>query len=358
MNRHRLILGRIGLLLLGAAGALGAAPLDLGWRLKIIKWGVQVDALVKGSRAEVAGVSPQDLVIRVEGQRIKEPADVDAVMSQYAPGSRLQVEILRGTMPSPVIFLTLMLELPASPRPLSRSDLDTAPLKKIHFQKADFYELARTFARQGIPVAWERLVGLTLPLGVSVRVLPSMVTIGGAITYNSDQTTVQGLLDAVLPGEGYTYEVAQGMVNLLPAGQTAIGELNPLNRRLPEIILAPGSVEAAVNTLKHHLPADFYFGIEGVGNSSTGITTTMTLTLQDGSSTGIVLRPFALTVPLRLPAGTTLREAINALAIASGAFMWEGSVAYKYGLGPAKKTSVSVIIMLFPPLTEQGWGGP
>lgn len=339
-----------------SATAWAVTAQDLGVRLELIQWGIQVDAVVKGSRAEVSGLRPKDLVVRVEQETLKRPADFETFINQFAGGSRVQVVILRGTVPSPMTGLTLFLTLPdpISPTPQHRRELLTTVLKDIHLQQDDFYELTYRMAYQGVPVGKEILVGLSLAGNLSVPVLPTFMATHGTMTYDAEKTTVKELLDAVLPAERYTYEEAYGVVNLLPIGNAALGEVNPLNHRLPELTFEVGAVDKAVQILQSHLPG-VLLGVDGAHDSrTTGRDTAMTLTASaDGTPTPPhVLLPFKLSTPLILPAGSTLRQAINFLATACGASAWTGSVWYVYGLGPKKLNQVSISIGFWSPFSD------
>lgn len=343
-------------LIVGTGGWADALKLKaLGIELWRLDRGVEVKWLEIGSPAEVSGLRHRDQIVRVEGYPIPHEREFDRVVEQYASGSRLKLEILRG---APPVALTLFLMLP-----YIATEGDGVPsltllphhphllattLTHLQVTHVSFNNLSRVVARQGVPIGLEEVIGLSLSPGQPSFPLrphgpPYFL---GDMNYQAPSVTVEDFLKAVLPAEHYTYEESYGVVNLFPTACLTLGDVDPLNIRLPALSLPAGPLENALPLLKRCLPRHVSFGI-GPDNARMSIdqNTALTLTMTDNGNPihpPWIIRPIKFPAPLFLPAGLTLRQAINALVTACGLGEWHGTVHYQYGLGPAKKDVVSI----------------
>ena len=74
------------------AGYLGAVADDSNDRGR----GVRVIEVRPGSPAEKAGLKPQDLITGVAGTRVRELADMASILSLFAPGDTITLDVRRG----------------------------------------------------------------------------------------------------------------------------------------------------------------------------------------------------------------------------------------------------------------------
>jgi serine protease Do len=76
------------------------AAVDAGLRLLRVQLArspmAYVDAVVRGSPAEKAGLQPDDLVFRIDERTIRSCRDYDEVLAAHAPGDRVAVIVKRG----------------------------------------------------------------------------------------------------------------------------------------------------------------------------------------------------------------------------------------------------------------------
>jgi membrane-associated protease RseP (regulator of RpoE activity) len=75
-----------------SAGYLGAVADDTNDRGR----GVRVIEVRPGSPAEKAGLKPQDLITGVAGTRVRELADMASILSLFAPGDTITLDVRRG----------------------------------------------------------------------------------------------------------------------------------------------------------------------------------------------------------------------------------------------------------------------
>jgi serine protease Do len=127
-----LVLALTGALVLLAAehaerGFLGVSVqrLDEDGREKLgVKHGVQVVAVEKGSAAEKAGILKDDVILSVNGEKIRDAQTLTEVVRELAPGSAVKIALGRGGKALEVKAVLSKLELPRRPSwsvaPLSR----------------------------------------------------------------------------------------------------------------------------------------------------------------------------------------------------------------------------------------------
>jgi S1-C subfamily serine protease len=72
--------------------------------------GQPTEAVRPGSPADLAGIREDDIIVRIEDQAIDAENPLDAVLSQFAPGATVDVEVLRGSQ-------TLHLDVTLGTRP-------------------------------------------------------------------------------------------------------------------------------------------------------------------------------------------------------------------------------------------------
>ncbi len=75
-----------------SAGYLGAVADDTNDRGR----GVRVIEVRPGSPAERAGLKPQDLITGVAGTRVRELSDMASILSLFAPGDTITIDVRRG----------------------------------------------------------------------------------------------------------------------------------------------------------------------------------------------------------------------------------------------------------------------
>jgi len=78
--------------------------------------GVRVLSVAAGGPAERAGVKPRDLIYGVGGTRVRQMHDCMAAMSQFGPGDKVALDILRGVRMTRVeVVLGTSASQPAAP---------------------------------------------------------------------------------------------------------------------------------------------------------------------------------------------------------------------------------------------------
>lgn len=115
--------------------------------------GVRITEVRPGGPAEKAGLKAQDLITGLAGLRVRQMADLAAILEQAAPGGSLKFEILRGTQ-------SMQLDVTFGKRPDAKSEA-TPPLPRLPPEKpADLNLAAPSFADQPKPSSGSAAGGL------------------------------------------------------------------------------------------------------------------------------------------------------------------------------------------------------
>jgi Lon-like protease len=77
---------------IAAAVALGY----LGYRVRIESQGALIDAVAPGSPAASAGLEPTEIIVAVDGKRVRTPTDVRRLMARHKPGDKVTLTIRTG----------------------------------------------------------------------------------------------------------------------------------------------------------------------------------------------------------------------------------------------------------------------
>jgi PDZ domain-containing protein len=109
----------------------------LGYDVVVRSAGALVDAVSAGSPAEKAGLAPTDIIVAIDGKRVRTPADVRRVMSEHRPGDRVRLTIRTGaSLASKVVGTTHCAAGSAGcdpKRPVMGVIVSTAPQVKLPF---------------------------------------------------------------------------------------------------------------------------------------------------------------------------------------------------------------------------------
>ncbi len=71
-------------------------PADIAETMGLMKGGVLVSGVLQGGPADIAGINPGDVVIKIQGQEIIDPRQAIDTIAKIAPGSKIEVTIVRG----------------------------------------------------------------------------------------------------------------------------------------------------------------------------------------------------------------------------------------------------------------------
>lgn len=71
-------------------------PSDIAEAMGLMKGGVFVPAVLQGGPADIAGINPGDVVIKIQGQDITDPRQAIDTIAKLAPGSKIEMTIVRG----------------------------------------------------------------------------------------------------------------------------------------------------------------------------------------------------------------------------------------------------------------------
>jgi len=71
-------------------------PADIAEAMGLMKGGVLVSGVLQGGPADIAGINPGDVVIKIQGQDIIDPRQAIDTIAKLAPGSKIEVTIVRG----------------------------------------------------------------------------------------------------------------------------------------------------------------------------------------------------------------------------------------------------------------------
>jgi serine protease Do len=109
-------------------GALGLAPITLEpYKAKElgIPGGARAINVPNGAPADLAGIKKDDIVVRVGNVPIRNESDVRDAMLNYAPGEKIEVEVIRGKEHKVFnVTLTTLDKLPQPPRQMPFSNQD------------------------------------------------------------------------------------------------------------------------------------------------------------------------------------------------------------------------------------------
>ncbi len=179
-------------------------------------------------------------------------------------------------------------------------------LTNVTLTHATILDVDSLLRNNGIPTGREALPGETLV---------------GDMTFHNSRVSVKKFLNTVLAKTNYTYQVAFGVVNLLPTSCLTLGTYNPLNRVLPAFTLSAGPTSNGLQT------------IEQKGSVFLAVFTT------GGTNFGRL----KILKPLSLPKGLTVRQSLDALVAASSSPGWIGTV----NLTPGGKVKELVGLMFY-----------
>ena len=71
-------------------------PADIAEAMGLMKGGVLVSGVLQGGPADIAGINPGDVVIKIQGQDIIDPRQAIDTIAKLAPGSKIEMTIIRG----------------------------------------------------------------------------------------------------------------------------------------------------------------------------------------------------------------------------------------------------------------------
>ena len=71
-------------------------PADIAEAMGLMKGGVLVSGVLQGGPADIAGIKPGDVVIKVQNQDITDPRQAIDTIAKLAPGSKIEMTIVRG----------------------------------------------------------------------------------------------------------------------------------------------------------------------------------------------------------------------------------------------------------------------
>ncbi len=71
-------------------------PSDIAEAMGLMKGGVLVSGVLQGGPADIAGINPGDVVIKIQGQDITDPRQAIDTIAKLAPGSSVEMTIVRG----------------------------------------------------------------------------------------------------------------------------------------------------------------------------------------------------------------------------------------------------------------------
>lgn len=71
-------------------------PADIAEAMGLMKGGVLVSGVLQGGPADIAGINPGDIVIKIQGLDIIQPRQAIDTIAKLAPGSKIELTIVRG----------------------------------------------------------------------------------------------------------------------------------------------------------------------------------------------------------------------------------------------------------------------
>jgi Do/DeqQ family serine protease len=71
-------------------------PADIAGAMGLMKGGVLVSGVLQGGPADIAGINPGDVVIKIQDQDITNPQQAIDTIAKLAPGSKIEMIIVRG----------------------------------------------------------------------------------------------------------------------------------------------------------------------------------------------------------------------------------------------------------------------
>ncbi len=71
-------------------------PSDIAEAMGLMKGGVLVSGVLQGGPADIADISPGDVVTKIQGQDIIDPRQAIDAIAKLAPGSKIEMTIVRG----------------------------------------------------------------------------------------------------------------------------------------------------------------------------------------------------------------------------------------------------------------------
>jgi len=71
-------------------------PADIAEAMGLMKGGVLVSGVLQGGPADIAGINPGDVVIKIQNQDITDPRQAIDTIAKLAPGSKIEMTIVRG----------------------------------------------------------------------------------------------------------------------------------------------------------------------------------------------------------------------------------------------------------------------
>lgn len=71
-------------------------PADIAEAMGLMKGGVLVSGVLQGGPADIAGISPGDVVTKIKDQDIIDPRQAIDTIAKLAPGSKIEMTIVRG----------------------------------------------------------------------------------------------------------------------------------------------------------------------------------------------------------------------------------------------------------------------
>lgn len=71
-------------------------PSDIAEAMGLMKGGVLVSGVLQGGPADIAGISPGDVVTKIQGQDIIDPRQAIDTIAKLTPGSKIEMTIVRG----------------------------------------------------------------------------------------------------------------------------------------------------------------------------------------------------------------------------------------------------------------------